>query len=203
MTGWSSEVTGRPAGRASRAMPEFLRRARGRRWTGLHKARREPVNQSLRGGSQTSGIACSGVSEPVIAALRRGNRRRSFRLHRRSCPRIPPIRSCDAGLRSTSVSSAPGQCDSAVLRPACQSFPPEGWISSAYYVALPPSMSRAPAGETAGCIQFGEPPAELRLDLGPRRVIRPRVGGLVLFPSYIWHGTVPFHDENAENDRGF
>jgi len=26
-----------------------------------------------------------------------------------------------------------------------------------------------------------------------RRVVQPRVGRLVLFPSYMWHGTIPFH----------
>jgi hypothetical protein len=45
------------------------------------------------------------------------------------------------------------------------------------------------AHNTAGHIQFGAP---LDLPLPPRRIIRPEVGTLVLFPSYMWHGTVPF-----------
>jgi hypothetical protein len=47
----------------------------------------------------------------------------------------------------------------------------------------------------AGCLQFGEPPTELGLGLGPRRIIKPRAGRLVLFPSYLWHGTLPFTDD--------
>jgi len=31
--------------------------------------------------------------------------------------------------------------------------------------------------------------------LAPRRVIRPEPGKLALFPSYMWHGTVPFDDD--------
>ena len=49
------------------------------------------------------------------------------------------------------------------------------------------------ADGTEGHIQFGVPMAELGLDLAPRRVIRPAVGSLALFPSYMWHGTVPFN----------
>jgi len=31
----------------------------------------------------------------------------------------------------------------------------------------------------------------------PRRLVRPSVGKLVLFPSYFWHGTVPFTADRA------
>jgi hypothetical protein len=73
---------------------------------------------------------------------------------------------------------------------------PEGWMSSAFYVALPPSLGtpRADGGQ-AGYIQFGQPPDELGLGLPPRRVVQPRPGRLALFPSYFWHGTVPFEDD--------
>lgn len=68
-------------------------------------------------------------------------------------------------------------------------------MSSAFYVSLPPSVrSQSAAGGQAGCIQFGQPPLELGLGLPPRRVIRPEPGKLALFPSYMWHGTVPFED---------
>ncbi|MFZ4748450.1 MAG: putative 2OG-Fe(II) oxygenase, partial [Sphingomonas sp.] len=36
------------------------------------------------------------------------------------------------------------------------------------------------------------PEALLGLDLPPRRVVAPLPGKLVLFPSYFWHGTLPF-----------
>ncbi|NBC37122.1 tetratricopeptide repeat protein [Novosphingobium sp. FSY-8] len=66
---------------------------------------------------------------------------------------------------------------------------PMGWISSAFYVSLPDAaqMGAAPAGH----FHYGAPPPELGLDLAPYATIAPRVGQLVLFPSTLWHGTVP------------
>jgi hypothetical protein len=62
----------------------------------------------------------------------------------------------------------------------------EGWLSSAFYVSLPQS-----AGSRAGWLTIGEPQSVLGLDMQPRRVVEPRRGRLILFPSYLWHGTIP------------
>lgn len=67
---------------------------------------------------------------------------------------------------------------------------PAGWISSALHVSLPGQMGEAPAG----WLRFGTPPPELGLDLAPYGEVEPRVGRLVLFPSTLWHSTVPFAD---------
>ena len=64
---------------------------------------------------------------------------------------------------------------------------PMGWFSSALYVSLPER------GEgDAGWLTLGEPQKALGLDLPPMRKIEPRPGRLVLFPSTMWHGTIPF-----------
>jgi tetratricopeptide (TPR) repeat protein len=158
----------------------------------MHKATREPVNQSLRGGSQTPGVLF-GRRDPVIAATRdaiaRAVARHIERLPddathpflRRKSPKVRFVGSWSVRLWSSGKH--------------INHFHQEGWLSSAFYVSLPPSVLQSAAGDTAGCIQFGEPPPELALGLAPRRVIRPRPGQLALFPSYIWHGTVPFHDD--------
>lgn len=65
-----------------------------------------------------------------------------------------------------------------------------GWLSTAFYISLPERMGPAPAGHIA----FGAPPPELGLSLAPYRTIRPEPGGLAVFPSTTWHGTVPFED---------
>jgi len=66
----------------------------------------------------------------------------------------------------------------------------KGWISSAYYVDLPPAVA---AGEgNQGALKFGESPFGLGDDDRPSRIVTPGVGKLVLFPSYFWHGTVRF-----------
>ena len=65
-----------------------------------------------------------------------------------------------------------------------------GWLSSALYVALPPELGPA----HAGWLTLGEPQAQLMLDLPPTRMIEPKPGRLVLFPSWMWHGTRPFSE---------
>ena len=72
---------------------------------------------------------------------------------------------------------------------------PAGWISSAYYVSVP-EETRTGNGR-AGCIKFGEPPFETSPATPPEKWIRPEAGVLVLFPSYLWHGTAPIHDDSV------
>lgn len=67
---------------------------------------------------------------------------------------------------------------------------PNGWVSSACYVELPDVM-REPSGNQ-GALTFAEPGILTKPLLPPEREIRPAAGTLVLFPSYFWHGTVPF-----------
>jgi tetratricopeptide (TPR) repeat protein len=70
---------------------------------------------------------------------------------------------------------------------------PRGWISSAFYVQLPDSMR---AGHTAdGILSFGAPGMLTMPSLPAELSVRPEVGLLVLFPSYFWHGTLPFHSD--------
>jgi hypothetical protein len=159
--------------------------------TALHTAQREPVNQSLRGGTQTAG-ALFGRREPVIRALRDASASAIARylatvpdderhpFLRRKSPRIRFAGSWSVRLRSSGRHA--------------NHFHQEGWISSAFYVQLPPTMLDGSDGRTDGWIQFGAPPEELGLNLPPRRLVQPRVGRLVLFPSYFWHGTLPFED---------
>lgn len=70
---------------------------------------------------------------------------------------------------------------------------PKGWISSAFYVQLPGRMR---AGHTAeGTLSFGAPGMLTAPPLPAELSVRPEVGLLVLFPSYFWHGTLPFHSD--------
>ena len=72
-----------------------------------------------------------------------------------------------------------------------------GWLSSALYVALPSELEGSEnSGTSPGSLAFGIPERELELDLPPRRVAVPQVGRLVLFPSYFWHGTMPFESDD-------
>jgi hypothetical protein len=68
-------------------------------------------------------------------------------------------------------------------------YHPEGWISSACYLQLPPAVAQK-GGE--GWLKFGEPAFPTRPVLGPEYFVKPEPGLLALFPSYMWHGTMPF-----------
>ncbi len=65
-----------------------------------------------------------------------------------------------------------------------------GWMSSAYYAHLP--AAGPDTNPHQGWIEFGRPPPIFNLDLEPRRLVKPKEGMLALFPSYMWHNTVPF-----------
>jgi len=43
-----------------------------------------------------------------------------------------------------------------------------------------------------GWLELGRPPPDLQMDLDPLATIEPEAGSLVLFPSYLYHGTRPF-----------
>jgi tetratricopeptide (TPR) repeat protein len=159
----------------------------------LHQAAHAPMQQSLRGGSQTSG-RLFGRDDPELARTRAALLR-AVEAHLARLPRDPAhpflrrLRRSVHLLGSWSVRlwSAGRHVDH---------IHHEGWMSSAFYVALPASMRTDDASRSdAGCLLLGRPPVELGLGLEARRVLRPQPGHLALFPSYVWHGTAAFHDE--------
>jgi tetratricopeptide (TPR) repeat protein len=75
-----------------------------------------------------------------------------------------------------------------------------GWISSAYYVAVPDVSRNDPQG---GHLKFGEPPWDIGLKDPVRRTVQPVPGRLVLFPSYMWHGTIPFQGPQSRTTIAF
>jgi hypothetical protein len=70
---------------------------------------------------------------------------------------------------------------------------PRGWISSACYIELPDCMRSGRTGE--GALSFGAPGMLTTPSLPAELSVRPEAGLLVLFPSYFWHGTLPFHSD--------
>jgi tetratricopeptide (TPR) repeat protein len=77
----------------------------------------------------------------------------------------------------------------------------ESWLSGAYYVALPPALG---TGGDAGWLEFNRPPPDL--PPVPESAIdrfEPRVGRLYLFPSYLYHRTLPFDGEGERISISF
>lgn len=69
-------------------------------------------------------------------------------------------------------------------------FHNQGWISSAYYVQVPEEASDPEL--KSGWLKLGEPRFPTP-GAGAGCVVQPHAGQLVLFPSYMWHGTSPIH----------
>jgi uncharacterized protein (TIGR02466 family) len=76
---------------------------------------------------------------------------------------------------------------------------PQGWLSSAFYVETPSAVER----DRQGWLGFGRPIFRTRPALEPERWVRPEPGRLVLFPSYLWHGTAPFASDETRLSLAF
>ena len=164
----------------------------------LHPRSRELIDQSLRGGTQTPGhlfpaglLLVTKLKQRIDATVARyiaeleeeaghpllSRRSRNFRYAGSWSSRLH-----DNGFH-------------------VNHFHPDGWISSCYYVSVPDAVKNETAPQ--GWIKFGEPALDLTLKYPIRRTIQPVPGRLVLFPSYMWHGTVPFHDKTARTTIAF
>ena len=161
----------------------------------LHHTHAHPIDQSVRGGTQTNGFLFR-IAHPVVKQLEQQIRLAvSDALHGFPIDGTHPFwRRNVAGTQAADIVFSGAWS----VRLSGQGFHtnhmhPKGWISSALYIAVPDEVSGAT--DDAGYIQFGAPEEKLGLDLPPIRTIKPEVGSLVLFPSYMWHGTIPFSSE--------
>lgn len=158
------------------------------RLTEMHMMREHPAEQSLRGGTQTRGNLFERKDPLVrrlIAQIRTGVLNRLRELP--DDPRHPFLSRKTKDIAFAGSWSVRLRSEGFHISHIHQ----RGWMSSALYVSLPPEVGQGDAGALA----FGVPDAALGLDLPPRRVERPQVGRLVIFPSYLWHGTLPFESE--------
>lgn len=156
---------------------------------GIHRRSGEYLDQSVRGGTQTDGPLLSRI-DPRIRALR-ATIVRAIEHHVESLPAPDPAHPLLGPPRDRRIRFAGSW--SVRLRGGghhANHVHPQGWISSALYVALPAQADDEPSD--AGWLTLGQPPSELGLDLAPHATIEPKPGQLVLFPSWMWHGTRPF-----------
>lgn len=151
----------------------------------LHVARAQPLDQSVRGGTQTDGPLLSRV-DPEIVRLRDAIRDAVSRY----IAALPPP---DAAHPLLNTMRAPIRfAGSWSVRLAATGHHadhvhPHGWISSVLHIALPPAMG----ADGAGWLTLGAC-GGLLPEVAPFRTIEPKPGHLVLFPSTMWHGTRPF-----------
>lgn len=166
--------------------------------TALHVTTAHPIDQTLRGGTQTYGHLFE-RTEPIIQSLKEVIREtiESFTATLKPDPEHPFLRHMGQSIWFKGSWSVRLRSEGFHVH----HYHPEGWISSAYYVALPPTVAD-PATED-GRLRFGLPPVTVPTPVSAIKEVQPRVGTLALFPSYCWHGTVPFEDQDPRMTVAF
>jgi len=150
----------------------------------LHLTQHAPLEQSLRGGTQTDGPLLSNIA-PSIQHLRRAiyeitqsHIAKMQGTKQVNEPMVQDVRfagSWSVRLRGTGHHA--------------NHIHQAGSLSSALYISLPTQQEMGPA--PAGWFTLGQPPLELQTGLPPIKTVEPKPGRLVLFPSTMWHGTNP------------
>lgn len=162
-----------------------------------HVMAEHPSAQSLRHGTQTT-YRLSGSKDPAIEAFFKAIDA-PVREHLASLGTgVDPLRRRNTGgyriVGAWSVRLRPGGFH-------LDHMHHEGWISSAFYVETPDDALGRESRE--GWLRLGQPPFRTVPELPAERFVRPRPGRLVLFPSYMWHGTVPFGTEERRMTIAF
>lgn len=164
----------------------------------LHIGKNQPAEQTIRGGSQTSGDIFD-RRDPEITSLAAALQ---------TCiedyvGRFPRNDEHPLYLRASGKFDFSASWSVRLGRSGYHEMHthPLGWISSAYYVQVPPKIIKN--SEHGGGIKFGEPDIDLGAKGEARRNIQPAIGRLVLFPSYMWHGTVPYEADEPRMTISF
>ncbi len=164
----------------------------------LHRMQSHPLDQTLRGGTQTNGFLFR-IKNPVLQALRTQINNAVEKV----IADFPDDADHPFWCRRSAGFDFSGAWSVRLKSQGYHTnhFHPEGWLSSALYIALPQEVKTGSG--TEGHIQFGVPTVEMGVELAPGRIVKPEVGRLVLFPSYMWHGTIPFTSDEPRMTVAF
>lgn len=157
----------------------------------LHQLDAHPLEQTLRLGSQID-IALDSSKDPVLRAF--------------SQAIDGPIQrymatigmGADVVRRRNTMDYRLNGLWSVRLKPNghhVNHFHGQGWLSSACYIDLPRHLGEH-HGE--GWLTFGQPSFPTPMKLEPEYFLKPEQGLLALFPSWMWHGTIPFSGDPAD-----
>ncbi|HEU4663079.1 MAG TPA: putative 2OG-Fe(II) oxygenase [Dokdonella sp.] len=156
-----------------------------------HVLRAHPVRQTLRHGTQVS-IDPERAAEPAIRAFAHAIEAPV----RRYLDLLGPGGGDPLRRRNTGACRV-GEMWSVRLRSSghhVSHFHGKGWLSSACYIELPPGMADR---DGAGWLTFGECGVPTPTALPADYLVKPEPGLLVLFPSWLWHGTRPFRSNTG------
>jgi len=159
----------------------------------LHDFVSHPFHQSVRAGSQLT-FHNEDLARPLVrelfASIRQAVERHLGRLGRGA----DPFRS-----RNTGRPNFTGAWSIRLLRGGSHvdHVHPQGWLSSACYIALPSTIGPSAGGDCGaashdGWLRLGRPGLRTPVPMPAERYVRPAPGHMVLFPAYMWHGVEPF-----------
>ncbi|WP_100655737.1 putative 2OG-Fe(II) oxygenase [Alteromonas flava] len=151
----------------------------------VHANTHHPIGQSLRNGTQTYEDIFDDQDE-IIQSLKAWikDQAESFTKHLPKQTKHPFLSRVGQDISFTGSWSV-------CLRTGgyhTSHFHPQGWLSGVFYVDVPEDVNH----DGQGWLQFGVPEIS-QLSLPADYVVKPENGRLVLFPSYMWHGTRPFN----------
>ncbi len=163
----------------------------------LHTTRKHPVEQSMVNGTQTLddlfsrrdpavGLLANALHQQLLDLVQSLPVDHDHPLLRRNTRRLGFSDSWSVRLREQGFHK--------------NHFHSEGWLSSAVYLIVPEAV-HAGAGE--GWIKFGEPGFKARDPLQAEYWVKPEEGALVVFPSYLWHGTEPLKTARERMTVGY
>jgi Flp pilus assembly protein TadD len=156
-----------------------------------HRTKQHPFDQSARGGTQSDGNLFV-RAEPELRELRACIEAGIARYIKQ----LPPLDPEHPFLRHRASTAQCVGAYSIRLRPHgfhINHMHPEAWISCCFYVDVPASVGDDET-QPKGWLRIGQPPEDLGLKMPPVAFVKPVPGRLALFPSIMWHGTVPFDE---------
>ncbi len=161
-----------------------------------HKSKLEPIDQSLRSGTQTT-QDLRFIKDPIVQKFweKIDPYITKFLETIGSNPDHPFTSRNKNGYRSSGAWSVR-------LRGSgyhVNHVHPMGWISGAFYLEVPKDVER---NDKAGWLKLGEPSFQ-QDKFQAEHFVKPQPGRMVLFPSYMWHGTFPIEDASRRMTLSF
>lgn len=154
-----------------------------------HQYKTHPFSQSVRGGGQLPSIDM--IDEPALKAVAEAVRGPIESYIAKIGVGPDPLRIRNrGGWRLFSVWSV--RLSSSGYH--VNHVHPQGWLSSACHLRVPAPKDDA---DKSGWLTFGEPGVPTAPALSAEHFVRPEKGVMVVFPSYMWHGTVPFSGDET------
>ena len=154
---------------------------------GLHFSKAAPLGQSVKGGTQTRGDLRDFAETEIVQLFGAIEERISdFANQLANLPNNHPMASLRTRqpkiVTAWSIRLTGGGHHVSHLHN-------NGLVSSAAHLRLPQSM-----GPEGGLLELGRPPQDIQMELSPLATYQPEAGHLVLFPSFLYHGTTPFRE---------